>query len=100
MVNRWYPVGCCKPKAFELGRGRQPGDPGGFEPPLPVWRKPGEKKGCATDNDATDPVPIRKCPDPPGDEPGRKPGGGEVAVPTDNDAETPAARAHIRNNNE
>ena len=41
MVNRWYPVGCCKPKAFELGRGRQPGDPGGFEPPLPVWRKLG-----------------------------------------------------------
>ena len=55
-----------KPKAFEPGRGRQPGDPGGFEPPLPVWRKLGEKKGCATDNDA----------------------------------ETPAARAQIRNNNE
>ena len=30
-----------KPKAFELDRGRQPGDPDGFEPSLPVWRKPG-----------------------------------------------------------
>ena len=30
-----------KPKAFEPGRNHQPGDPGGFEPPLPVWRKPG-----------------------------------------------------------
>lgn len=63
-----------------------------------VKTKGGES--CATDRDATDPVPIHWFPNPPGDEPGRKPGGGEVAVPTDSDAETPAARAQIRNNNE
>ena len=54
-------------------------------------------ESCAADRDATNLVPIHKCPDPPGDQ---KPVEKKMAVPTDNDAETPAARAQIRNNNE
>lgn len=41
-----------------------------------------------------------KCPNPPGDDTTQKPVEKKTAVPTDNDAETPAARAQIRNNNE
>ena len=100
MVNRWYPIGCCKPKAFEPGRDRQPGDPGGFEPPLPVWRKPGAGRAVPQTETLPTPVPIHKCPDPPGNDTTQKPVEKKTAVPTDNDAETPAARAQIRNNNE
>ena len=32
-----------------------------------------EKKSCAADRDATNLVPIHKCPDPPGDDTTRKP---------------------------
>ena len=39
-------------------------------------------------------------PNPPGDDTTQKPVEKKMAVPTDNDAETPAARAQIRNNNE
>ena len=57
-------------------------------------------ENCAADRDATNLVPIHKCPDPPGDDTTQKPVEKKMAVPTDNDAETPAARAQIRNNNE
>ena len=53
-------------KLLRLVGGRQPGVPGGFEPPLPVRRKPGAGEGCATDRDATDPVPIHWFPNPSG----------------------------------
>ena len=35
MVNRWYPVGCCRPKAFEPGKGS------------PTWR-PGRLRAAPT----------------------------------------------------
>ena len=57
-------------------------------------------ESCAADRDATNLVPIHKCPDPPGDDTTQKPVEKKMAVPTDNDAETPAARDQIRNNNE
>ena len=58
------------------------------------------EENCAADRDATDPVPIRWFPYQPGDDTTQKPVEKKMAVPTDNDAETPAARAQIRNNNE
>ena len=57
-------------------------------------------ESCAADRDATILVPIHKFPNPPGDDTTQKPVEKKMAVPTDNDAETPAARAQIRNNNE
>ena len=58
-------------------------------------------ESCAADRDATNLVPIHKCPDPPGDDTTQKPVEKKgLAVPTDNDAETPAARAQIRNKSE
>ena len=53
-------------------------------------------ESCDEDRDATDHVPIHKCPNPPGDDTTKKPVEKKTAVPTDNDAETPAARAQIR----
>ena len=46
-----------------------------------------------TDSDATDPVAIYWFPNPPGDDITQKPVEKKMAVPTDNGAETPAARA-------
>ena len=36
------------------------------------------RENFAADRDATDPVPIRECPNPPGDEPTQKPGKGRT----------------------
>ena len=36
------------------------------------------EKSCDADRDATDLVPIRKCPDPPGDDTTQKPGEGRT----------------------
>ena len=52
--------------------------------------------GCDADRDATDHVLIHWFPNPPGDDTTQKPVEKKMAVPTDNDAETPAARAQIR----
>ena len=68
--------------------------------PYRCGRKPGAGEGSAADRDATNLVPIHWFPNPPGDDTTQKPVEKKMAVPTDNDAEAPAARAQIRNNNE
>ena len=62
-------------KLLSLVGGRQPGDPGDFEPPLPVWRKPGVRRAVPTDNDAAGLVRTRQFPKP-GDDIWWKPGAG------------------------
>ena len=68
--------------------------------PIRYTEETGGEESCAADRDAADPVPIHWFPNPPGDDTTQKPVEKKMAVPTDNDAETPAARAQIRNNNE
>ena len=45
---------------------------------LDTWRKPGGRRAVSTLRDATNLVPIHKCPNPPGDEPTQKPGKGRT----------------------